>query len=105
MTIIFAAFPACGTLPRSICFSCTGRRWHRALQSRLLIVLTFMPFHVVHPVRVARLRWLTSVADAAIGTALAIVTLIDDFEPGKVVTHALCAIGSMSSQRLARYGW
>jgi phosphatidylcholine synthase len=58
----------------------------------ILIVLTFMPFHVVHPVRVARLRWLTLCLIGA-GTALAMVTLIDDFEPGMAVTVALCAIG------------
>ena len=57
-----------------------------------LIVLTFMPFHVVHPVRVARLRWLTLCLIGA-ATALAMVTLIDDFEPGMAVTIALCAIG------------
>jgi phosphatidylcholine synthase len=71
-----------------------------------LIVLTFMPFHVVHPVRVARLRWLTLSLIGA-GTALAIVTLIDDFEPGTTVRVALCAIGlyvvgSDSAIRLVR---
>jgi phosphatidylcholine synthase len=57
----------------------------------VLIVLTFAPFHVVHPVRVVRLRWLTL---SLIGTAvvLAAVTLLDDFEPGVAVTVALCAI-------------
>ena len=30
-----------------------------ALASRSLIALTFVPFHVLHPVRVVRLRWLT----------------------------------------------
>src|SRR6202521_5008993 len=35
-----------------------------------LIALTFMPFYVVHPVRVARLRWLTLCLIGA-GTALA----------------------------------
>jgi phosphatidylcholine synthase len=57
-----------------------------------LIVLTFMPFHVVHPVRVARLRWLT-LCLMALGTALAMLTLIEDFNPGIAVTLALCAIG------------
>jgi len=57
-----------------------------------LIAMTFMPFHVVHPVRVARLRWLT-LGLIAIGTVLAIVTLIKDFAPGLAVTVALCAIG------------
>ena len=63
-----------------------------SLAVAILIVLTFMPFHVVHPVRVARLRWLTLGLIGA-GTALAMVTLIDDFEPGIAVTAALCAIG------------
>jgi phosphatidylcholine synthase len=58
----------------------------------ILIVLTFMPFHVVHPLRVRRLRWLTlSLIGAA--TALAVVALLDDFEAGTTVTAALCAIG------------
>src|SRR5580704_5484905 len=63
-----------------------------SLAVAILIVLTFMPFHVVHPVRVARLRWLTLCLIGA-GTALAMVTLVDDFEPGLAVTSALCAIG------------
>jgi len=63
-----------------------------SLSVAILIVLTFMPFHVVHPVRVARLRWLTLVLIGA-GTALSMVTLIYDFEPGTAVTVALCAIG------------
>jgi phosphatidylcholine synthase len=72
----------------------------------VLIALTFMPFHVVHPVRVARLRWLTLCLIGA-GTALAMVVLIDDFEPGIAVTSALCAIGlyvvgSDSAIRLVR---
>jgi phosphatidylcholine synthase len=58
----------------------------------ILIVLTFMPFHVVHPVRVRRLRWLTlSLIGAA--TALAVVALLNDFEAGTTVKAALCAIG------------
>jgi len=72
----------------------------------LLIALTFMPFHVVHPVRVARLRKLTLSLIGA-GTALAMVALIYDFEPGIAVTSALCAIGlymvgSDSAIRLVR---
>src|SRR6201990_1131982 len=43
-----------------------------------LIALTFAPFHVLHPVRVARLRWLTLWL-MAIGSALAIYTLACDF--------------------------
>jgi phosphatidylcholine synthase len=66
----------------------------------------FLPFYVVHPVRVVRLRWLTLSLIGA-GTALAIVTLIYDFKPGTTVTVALCAIGlyiagSDSAIRLVR---
>jgi phosphatidylcholine synthase len=77
-----------------------------SLAVAILIALTFAPFHVVHPVRVARLRWLTLGLIGA-GTALAIVTLVEDFEPGTTVTAALCAIGlyvvgSDSAIRLVR---
>jgi phosphatidylcholine synthase len=63
-----------------------------SLAVAILIVLTFMPFNVVHPVRVRRLRWLTLSLIGA-GTALAVVALINDFEAGTTVTIALCAIG------------
>jgi phosphatidylcholine synthase len=72
----------------------------------ILIILTFMPFHVVHPVRVRRLRWLTLSLIGA-GTALAVVALINDFEAGTAVRAALCAIaiyvvGCDSAIRLVR---
>jgi len=63
-----------------------------SLAVAVLIALTFMPFHVVHPVRVARLRWLT-LCLIGVGTVLAIFTLIHDFQAGTAVTIALCAIG------------
>jgi phosphatidylcholine synthase len=57
----------------------------------LLIVLTFMPFKVIHPVRVARLRWLT-LSLIGVWSALSVVVLIQDFRVGLPVTIALCAI-------------
>src|SRR3954452_22690883 len=57
----------------------------------VLIVLTFVPFHVIHPVRVARLRGLT-LSLIALWAALAVVVLIYDFRVGPPVTIALCAI-------------
>jgi len=59
----------------------------------ILIALTFAPFHVLHPVRVVRLRWLT-LSLMAIGAALAIYTLICDFDVGAPVVAGLCAIGA-----------
>jgi phosphatidylcholine synthase len=69
-------------------------RWPPAMSSlgiAVLIVATFLPFHVLHPVRVARLRWLTLTLMALWGV-LAITTLLDDFDVGAPVTIALCAI-------------
>jgi phosphatidylcholine synthase len=57
----------------------------------LLIVLTFVPFHVIHPVRVARLRGLT-LSLIALWALLAVVVLAYDFRVGLPVTIALCAI-------------
>jgi phosphatidylcholine synthase len=59
----------------------------------VLIVATFLPFHVVHPVRVRRLRWLT-LSLIAIWAALMIFTVASDFDVGAPVTIALCAIAA-----------
>jgi phosphatidylcholine synthase len=72
----------------------------------ILIVLTFIPFHVVHPVRVVRLRGLT-LSLLAVWAVLAVFTLASDFDVGPAVTTALCAIaayivGSDAVIRLAR---
>src|ERR1700704_1046489 len=57
----------------------------------VLIVLTFVPFHVIHPVRVARLRGLT-LSLIGVWAVLAIVTLVYDFNVAMPVTIALCVI-------------
>jgi phosphatidylcholine synthase len=72
----------------------------------LLIALTFVPFHVVHPMRVVRLRGLT-LSLVAIWTVLAIVTLASNFVVDRLVTIGLCAIaayiaGSDATIRFAR---
>jgi phosphatidylcholine synthase len=59
----------------------------------ILIALTFAPFHVLHPIRVARLRWLTLWL-MAIGAVLAIYTLVCDFNVGAPVVVGLCAIAA-----------
>ncbi|MBS0528971.1 MAG: phosphatidylcholine synthase [Proteobacteria bacterium] len=56
-----------------------------------LIVLTFVPFNVLHPVRVKRLRGL-NLTLIAVWAALAILTIAKDFNVGTPVTAALCAI-------------
>jgi phosphatidylcholine synthase len=63
-----------------------------SLSVAILIVLTFVPFHVLHPVRVVRLRWLT-LSLLAIWAVLAAVALANDFDVAAPVTTGLCAIG------------
>jgi phosphatidylcholine synthase len=72
----------------------------------ILIVLTFVPFHVVHPVRVARLRWLTLLL-ISIWAVLAAIALVNDFHVSAPVTAGLCVIaayivGSDAAIRLVR---
>ena len=56
-----------------------------------LIVLTFVPFNVIHPVRVRRLRPLT-LSLMAIWAVLAVHALRSDFNVSLWVTLTLCAI-------------
>jgi len=56
-----------------------------------LIVATFLPFYVLHPVRVQRFRWLTLTLMAA-WAVLGLYVLICGFEVAWPVTAALCLI-------------
>ena len=58
-----------------------------------LIVLTFVPFNVLHPIRVVRLRSVT-LALLAGWAVLAMVTLAYNFDVSVPVTAALCAIAA-----------
>ncbi len=62
-----------------------------SLAIAILIVATFLPFYVLHPVRVERLRWLTLTLMAA-WAALGLYVLIRDFDVEWPVTLALCLI-------------
>jgi phosphatidylcholine synthase len=59
----------------------------------ILIVLTFVPFNVLHPIRVVRLRAVTLSLLAA-WAILAIVTVAYNFDVSLPVTAALCAIAA-----------
>ncbi|MFL6818548.1 MAG: phosphatidylcholine synthase [Bradyrhizobium sp.] len=73
----------------------------------ILIVLTFVPFHVLHPVRVMRLRTLT-LSLIAVWAVLALIVLASDFRVSPLVTAGLCAIaayilGADAMIRVTRY--
>ena len=57
----------------------------------VLIVLTFVPFNVMHPVRVDAAARLT-LSLIAVWAVLAIIALASDFDVGAPVTVGLCAI-------------
>jgi phosphatidylcholine synthase len=59
----------------------------------ILIVLTFVPFNVLHPIRVVRLRTATLSLLGA-WAILAIVTVAYNFDVSLPVTAALCAIAA-----------
>jgi phosphatidylcholine synthase len=59
----------------------------------VLIVLTFAPFRVVHPIRVVRLRGLT-LSLVAVWALLVVFTLASDFNVSSLVTTGLCAIAA-----------
>jgi phosphatidylcholine synthase len=57
----------------------------------VLIVATFLPFHVLHPVRTVRLRWLTLTL-IVLWSVLAAYALLRDFDVGAPVAIVLCGI-------------
>ena len=58
----------------------------------ILIALTFVPFHVIHPVRVKRLRWLT-LSLVTLWSLLVARVLRWEFAVGLPTVALLCAIG------------
>jgi phosphatidylcholine synthase len=59
----------------------------------VLIASTFLPFHVVHPIRVVRMRALT-LSLIGIGAVLMAIALLHDFDVGAPVKIGLCAIAA-----------
>jgi phosphatidylcholine synthase len=87
----FRGFPA---LWNAAAFYLFLLHWPPALSSlgiAVLIVLTFAPFHTLHPLRVVRLRWLTLWL-LAVWAGLAIYTLACDFNVGVPIVAGLCFI-------------
>jgi phosphatidylcholine synthase len=87
----FRGFPALWNAAAFYLFLLHPRPWLASLMVALLIALTFVPFNVMHPVRVVRLRGLT-LSLMGIGAALAIFALARDFDVSAPVTIGLCAI-------------
>jgi phosphatidylcholine synthase len=89
----FRGFPALWNAAAFYLFLLHMPRALSTLAVAALIALTFVPIHVLHPIRVVRLRWLTLWLLAA-WAVLALVVLANDFNVGVPVIAALCAIGA-----------
>jgi phosphatidylcholine synthase len=63
-----------------------------AITIAVLVILTFVPFPFIHPLRIARLRYL-NIGLLAVWAVLALIALSRDMSPGPWVTGALCATG------------
>ncbi len=103
----FRGFPALWNAAAFYLFLLRPPHWLASLMVAALIVLTFVPFNVMHPVRVVRLRGLT-LSLIGIGAVLAIYALARDFVVSAPVTIGLCAIAlyvvaSDAAIRLVRY--
>jgi phosphatidylcholine synthase len=87
----FRGFPALWNVAAFYLFILRPEPWAGAAAIVALAALTFVPFHFVHPVRIAHLRGITMVALAA-WALLAIVAVADDLNVSLGVTAALCAL-------------
>ncbi len=89
----FRGFPALWNAAAFYLFLLQFQPWVSSAAIAILIVLTFVPVHVLHPIRVVRLRWLTLLLLAA-WAVLAMYTLARDFDVGAPIVAGLCAIAA-----------
>lgn len=87
----FRGFPALWNAAAFYLFLLQPLPWLASLTVAVLIVLTFVPLRVIHPVRVRRLRGL-NLALIALWAVLAIAALAQNFDVVPPVTVALCLI-------------
>jgi phosphatidylcholine synthase len=87
----FRGFPALWNAAAFYLFLLKPVPWLASLIVLAFIVLTFVPLHVLHPVRVARWRAF-NLALIVLWAVLAIITLLQSFNASMITTVALCAI-------------
>jgi len=87
----FRGFPALWNVAAFYLFLLKPGPWLCALLIVVLAALTFVPFHVVHPVRIAHLRALTMAA-LVLWLLLAIFAVAKNLEPGPWPVAGLCVL-------------
>jgi phosphatidylcholine synthase len=88
----FRGFPALWNAAAFYLFLLKPAPWLAAAIVVALAVLTFTPFKFLHPMRVARLR-AVNVAAVVLWSALALIAVIRDLDPGPWVAGGLLVIG------------
>lgn len=88
----FRGFPALWNAAAFYLFLLAPAPWLAAGVVAALAALTFVPFKFLHPMRVARLRML-NIAAVIVWSALALVAVLRDLEPGPWVAGGLVLIG------------
>jgi len=87
----FRGFPALWNVAAFYLFLLRPTPWLGAALVAALAALTFVPFHVLHPVRIAHLRALTTLA-LMLWTALAVLAVARNLEPGLWTVAGLCLL-------------
>ena len=87
----FRGFPALWNVAAFYLFLFKPQAWATAAAIVALAALTFVPFHVVHPVRIGHLRGATIAALAA-WAVLAMAAVAADLNPPMWIGGALCAL-------------
>jgi phosphatidylcholine synthase len=87
----FRGFPALWNVAAFYLFLLKPTPWLGAFAIAALAALTFVPFHVVHPVRISHLRVLT-LAAMVIWMLLAIYAVARNLDPGSWVVATLCLL-------------
>jgi phosphatidylcholine synthase len=87
----FRGFPALWNVAAFYLFLLKPAPWLSAAVVAVLAVLTFVPFHFAHPVRITHLRALT-VAALVAWAALAAFAVLRDLAPGFLIVTALCIL-------------
>jgi phosphatidylcholine synthase len=87
----FRGFPTLWNVAAFYLFLLKPSPWLGALAVVALAALTFVPFHVVHPMRIAHMRALT-LAALAVWALLAIDAVWQNLDPGYWAVAALCLL-------------
>ncbi len=87
----FRGFPALWNVAAFYLFILKPDPWIGAATITALAALTFVPFHVVHPVRISHLRGITTAA-LVVWAVLAIVAIAENLNPPVWIGAALCLL-------------